>query len=166
MIQEQVDAKFGILTRNLQVIHGAMVMGVVMFFGLAWVMKPAKVDEGFSQILLIVIIAAAGGSFLMSVLLPGLLVNSKALVLAKQEVVTPAELFGAIQVSHIIRLALLEGATILVLMFLFLTGNQVFLVLGGILIGIMAMVFPSRGRIIERAQALEDQIAMLRQSGG
>ena len=132
--------------RALQIVVGAMILGVVTFAVVAWIIGRDKAHFNLS-IMAIVGIVFAASSLPMAVILPGVI---------RQNVDAQARdnsggqegsdrmdtIFAGIQSSTIVRFALLEGAAFLNVIGFMVDGASICLVVAGLLVVVMGAMFP------------------------
>lgn len=145
--------------RALQIVVGAMILGVVTFAVIAWVIGRDKAHFDFSIMAIIGVIFAAS-SLPMAIVLPTII---------RQNVGKQARdnsggqegpdrmdaIFAGIQSSMIVRFALLEGAAFLNVIGFMVDGASICLVVAGLLIVVMGVMFPRADQVI---QTVEDDL--------
>jgi hypothetical protein len=147
---EPIVAEIGAQAKVLQIIHAALVVGVLVFFGFQLVNNP-KFTELPTAVPLVPLVAAISGT-VFSFIVPKIVRQSTIAQLHTKSPVATAELFNAYQISHIIGMALMEGAIFLVCMALSGLFGEVprwFLGVPIVLIVIMLLRFPKKSTIAE-----------------
>jgi len=147
---EPIVAEIGGQTKILQIIHAALVVGVLVFFGFQLANNP-KFTELPTAVPLVPLVAAISGT-VFSFIVPKIVRQSTLSQLEAKSSVATGELFNAYQISHIIGLALLEGALFLACMALSGVFGDIprwFLGVPIALIVIMLLRFPRKTAIAE-----------------
>jgi hypothetical protein len=162
--------------RTSQITHLALVSGVLIFLGIAFlvVRKGSLAADPWSPSGVLTLTALAYGSaaIVLSVVIPRFARNSARAALkdgrwTSPGIPVPADpaeretmgLLMGLQTSLIIRLALLEGAALLATIALMIEGKALSLVLVLVLLFLMVMQFPTSGSL---EQQLETERALLR----
>ena len=157
---EPIVAEIGGQVKTLQIIHAALVVGVLVFFGFQLTNNPKFTDLP-TAIPLVPLVAAISGT-VFSFVVPKVVLQSSLSQLHAKSPVATNELFNAYQISHIIGMALLEGAIFLVCMALSgLFGDipRWFLGIPIVLIVIMLLRFPRKTTIAEWIADRRDEMA-------
>ncbi|MEY4190009.1 MAG: hypothetical protein RIR17_745 [Planctomycetota bacterium] len=142
----------------LQVIHLAMMGGVVMFSVLPLLLG-GKGNQGTDLKLgAILCTAVFVGTSVAAILLPRLIVGQAVRKFSTAGNVTSANLFEIIQTSQVMRLALLEGSALMGALFHFLSRDPVFLIFPGIFLLVGCILFPTRARVFGKFQSMEEKI--------
>lgn len=147
---EPIVAEIGVQTKVLQFIHAALVVGVLAFFGFQLAKNP-KFTELANAVPLVPLVVAISGT-VFSFIVPKVVRQSSLSQLETKSPVAISELFNAYQISHIVGMAMLEGAAFLVCMALSGLFGDVprwFLGVPIALIVIMLLRFPRKTAIAE-----------------
>lgn len=147
---EPIVAEIGAQTKILQIIHAALVGGVLFFFGFQLVNNP-KFSELPNALPLVPLVIALSGT-VFSFIVPKVVRQSALAQLDTKEPQAIGELFKAYQISHIIGMAILEGAAFLACIALSGVFGEVprwFLGVPIVLIVIMLLRFPRKTAIAE-----------------
>jgi hypothetical protein len=147
---EPIITEIGVQTKLLQIIHAALVGGVLIFFGFQLVNNP-KFSELPNALPLVPLVIALSGT-VFSFIVPKVVTQSALTQLNTNEPKATGELFKVYQVSHIIGMAMLEGAVFLVCIALSGVFGEVprwFLGVPIVLIVIMLLRFPRKIAIAE-----------------
>ncbi len=159
--------------RVLQMVIGALTMGVVTFLAIAVAIreggvadfKPAPDPSGIRYLLL----GIAGMMLLAGLVVPGIVVSARRRQMAGQTESARAEemdqLFGLFQVKTVVGAALTEGAAFLAIITYLLYGEVAALIAAGVFAALLLLLVPTWSRI---ERWLEDQMRRLaeeRQTG-
>lgn len=132
--------------RTMQIIAGALMLGVVAFGGVVGMLLAGRAaDDSSAQIISYV---AAGASLLALVVVAsvpaslGQSVDPDAPAEAKERARC-----GAYQTRMIVRFAILEGVAMLNLVAALIEGQRFNLVIAGFMLLCMALLFPTRSRV-------------------
>ena len=130
--------------RVMQIIAGALVMGVVTF-GLVAVFIVGAFDEPADGFIISAIAAAfASGAFVMHLVVPGMMTaSSRGDAAAADE----SSLYQIYQVRMIVGLAMLEGAAFFNIIATILEHNWWSLAIAGVLVLWMLAMFPTTTRV-------------------
>ncbi len=145
--------------RALQIVVGAMILGVVTFAVVAWVISRDKAHFEFSLLAIVGVVFAAS-SLPMAIILPNIIRQNLNQPTAGSGTPTDAPdrvdaIFAGFQSSTIIRFALLEGAAFLNVIAFMIDGASICLIVAGLLLVIMAAMFPRADQI---TQAIEEDL--------
>ena len=130
--------------RTSQIISGALIMGIVMFGGVAFVV--AKGAEDKVPMLAFIGIAFAGMNTVLRFIVPTIIVNAaKPKLIEANDADRMVQLAGLYQTKMIVGMAVLEGAALFNLV-AYITDKQ-FWSYGVVafLLGVMAISLPSQG---------------------
>ncbi|MEM7455027.1 MAG: hypothetical protein AAF456_11815 [Planctomycetota bacterium] len=143
--------------RTIQIICAALVIGVVMFMGVAFFVSSA--ERGWHTDMLVLFMAATASCYLLSFVVPSIVLNSgKAKIEAcKTDEDALKESFSIYQTSVIVGYALIEGAIFGNLVAFFVTGSLVSVAVAGVGLVLMIARFPLPGRILF---AVEELVAL------
>lgn len=133
----------------LKLMHQAMLMAQVFFAGIVFYLVYSKTIESTlaaaeKMLQIVALLFAAAAIF------GGLAIFKKKLALIKEQPLnSTAEKFSSYRTACIIQWALLEAASFIGILCLFLTGNYAFLALSGLLIIYFALQAPSKGKVAQ-----------------
>ncbi len=158
-IPEKTLAEVRPQTRVMQIIHGALMVGVLAFFAVQIVRGP-QFSENPSAIPLIPLGLAAGGAML-SFVMPEIVRQANLAQIKTKPPITTDALVTVFQTSHLVGIAMLEGAALMSC--LALTGelSQVprwFLVVPAVLLALMAVRFPRPRSVAEWVAARREEL--------
>ena len=143
--------------RTTQIIAGALIMGVVVFGGFAFI--AVQTGEGLPPQFPMISVLAAGFALmatLMRFVVPMIIVNSaKSQLLEADESERPNRLAALYQTKTIIGFALLEGAAFFNLL-AYISEKQLWSYgVVAFLLGVMAISFPSQGQFENWAEEMK-----------
>ncbi len=165
--------RLGPRVRILQIVIGALTMGVVIFLGIAMALregglvefKPVHDPSGIRYLLL----GIAGFLLLAGLVVPGLVVSARRRQIAGHPKSALAELMdqllGLFHVKTLVGAALMEAAAFLAIITYLLYGAVAALIAAGVFAALLLLQVPTWGRI---ERWLEDQMHRLgeeRQTG-
>lgn len=144
--------------RQLQIIRGALVMGVVMFLGVALVMVKGELKFQFDFLEIIASVLAAS-AIVVFVVIGRLFMNSQ---LPKNgEPGTEEQTQSLIQnivATEIIRGAVLEGAAFFATTLIILENSGIGMVIANLMAVVSVVTFPTTGRIQNKLENLRHQL--------
>ena len=158
MLTEKQQEQAAATVRTLQIIHGALIMGVVTFAGVTLFVRADKAETEETPILAYVGVAAAVICAIAAFMLPRITnaASLKALADAADSA-TPQTggrgsgnvepLLGIYQTNRIIAVALLEGPAFLNAVVYLLNGTPASLGIVAALVAGMIMMIPTQGRL-------------------
>ncbi len=133
----------------LKLMHQAMLMAQVFFAGIMFYLVYSKTiestlaaEEKILQVIALVFAAGAifGGRAIF---------NKKLALIKEQPLISTAEKFTSYRTACIIQWALLEAASFIAVICLFLTTNYAFLALAAVLIIYFALQAPSKNKVAQ-----------------
>ncbi len=142
------------LIRTLRIVTIGLIVSVIILAGvMGFVVRnsgPALQNpnqQGLSMLTIIAFVFAAV-SLIQAVFLPGVVTKQKRRQIAAQpQLPDPAQqtqqLFATYRAIHIMRLAFLEGAALLAVVFYFLEGETYVLAVGAVMLMFMTIYFPN-----------------------
>lgn len=146
--------------RSLLKIHKAMLIGQLLFAGIAFYLVYSKTFTNefqyLNQILQVIALVFSAAGFYI-----GSLLFKKKLLQARETLTDIKDKWTLYRAACMIQWALLEAPCIFVIICFLLTGNYAFLALAVSLIVLFAMMAPTKLKIVFQLQMSETEIAEL-----
>jgi len=140
--------------RGMQIIASALMMGVLMFFGVVLVIAKGDIfGQGNPGIVTMIAAGFAGLMIVNHLVIPGLVTKAQLNQLKSQNSdgqnseQKAASLLGIYRIQLIITLALLEGAAFFNLVSVMIEHHILSLIAAIVLLGLMAVRFPTRTKV-------------------
>ncbi|MEO7045268.1 MAG: hypothetical protein ABI091_08140 [Ferruginibacter sp.] len=136
--------------KALKILHNAFMIGLVLFAGVIYFLvysgNAASIQELDKSFQVIAIILCAAGLYFSNTLF------NKAIERIKNSTDTVPQKINLYRGAIIVKWALLEGPAILTIVAFFLTANNAFIILAGIMICALYIAGPSKQRIMQQLQ--------------
>ena len=140
--------------RTSQIISSALIMGIVMFGGVAFVVAKGAGDQ--APMLACIGIAFAGMNTVVRFFVPTIIVNAaKPKLIEANDADRMVQLAGLYQTKTIIAMAVLEGAALLNLVAYIIDKQFWSYGVVAFLLGVMAISFPSQGQFESWAEEMK-----------
>lgn len=143
--------------RTSQIISGALIMGIVMFGGVAFVVAKGAGDQ--APMLAFIGIAFAGMNTVLRFIVPTIIVNAaKPKLIEANNADRMVQLAGLYQTKTIIAMAVLEGAALLNLVAYIIDKQLWSYGVVAFLLAVMAISFPSQGQFESWAEEMKREL--------
>ena len=151
---QSLGPKFDQQLRVMQIIAGALMMGVLMFFGVVLVNTQGDIFGQGNPGMMTMIAAGFAGLMIVNHLVIPAVITKAQLTRLKSEAPAPKDsdstndsLLAIYRIQLIITLALLEGAAFFNLISMMIEHHVISLIAAIVLLGLMAVRFPSRTKV-------------------